>query len=59
MSILTGKPRKRKHKNPRKKDTGRVATILRRKEKRRQRLEENKYIEVNGVKVLKPQWRDK
>lgn len=56
---MTGKPRKRKHKQPRKKTTGRVGTILLRKEKRRKIIEENKYIEVNGKKILKPQWRNK
>ena len=52
---MPGKPRKRKHKQPRKKTTGRVGTILLRKEKRKKRLEENKYI----MGVLKPQWRNK
>lgn len=54
---MTGRPRKRKHKQPRKKTTGRVGTILLRKEKRKKKLEDSKYIEVNGGKILKPQWR--
>lgn len=49
--------RKKKHKLPRKRNTGRTSTILRRKHIRQQRLEENKYITINGKKILKPQWR--
>lgn len=52
---MTGKPRKRKHKGSRKKTTSRVGTILLRKEKRKKRLEENKWI----MGVRKPQWRGK
>lgn len=52
---MAGKPRKRKHKQSRKKTTGRVGNILLRKEKKKKRLEESKWI----AGVLKPRWRNK
>lgn len=56
---MTGKARKRKGKYSRNKLTKRVATIRRKKEKRREQWEENKYIVINGEKILKPQHRSK
>lgn len=56
---MTGKARKRKGKYSRNKLTKRVATILQKKATKRRKWEENKYIEINGEKILKPQHRSK